>query len=58
MARGAEVLISTRVYAVLDLEDDHLADADRIGLVVEEQDVAALEGRFHAAAKYDYYGRF
>jgi len=57
MARSAEVLISTRIYAVLDLEDDDLAHPDRVGLVVEEQDVAALEGGLHAAAKYDYYGR-
>ena len=58
MARGAEVLISTRIYAVLNLEDDHFSDSYRVGLVVEEQDVAALEGRFHAAAKHDDYGRF
>ena len=58
MARGAEALISTRSLAVLNLEDDDLAHPDRVRLVVEEQDVAALEGRFHAAAKYDYYGRF
>ena len=57
MARGAEVLISTRSLAVLNLEDDDLAHPDRIGLVVEEQDVAALKRRLHAAAKYDYYGR-
>ena len=57
MARGAEVLISTRIYAVLDLEDDHLPDADRVRLIVEEQDVAALERRLHTAAKYDNYGR-
>ena len=52
MARGAEVLISTRMYAVLDLEDDDLPDADRVRLVVEEQDVAALERRLHAAAEH------
>ena len=58
MARSAEVLISTRIYAVLDLEDDDLAHPDRVRLVVEKQDVTALEGRFHAAAKHDDYGRF
>ena len=52
MARGAGALISTRIYAVLDLEDDHLPDADRVRLVVEEQDVAALEGGLHAAAEH------
>ena len=52
MARGAEVLISTRVYAVLDLEDDHLPDADRVRLVVEEQDVAALKRRLHAPRQH------
>ena len=52
MARSAEVLISTRIYAVLDLEDDHLPDADRVRLVVEEQDVAALERRLHAPRKH------
>ena len=49
MARSAEVLISTRIYAVLNLEDDDLAHPDRVRLVVEEQDVAALERRLHAA---------
>ena len=58
MARGAEVLISTRIYAVLDLEDDDLPDADRVRLIIEEQDVAALKRRLHTAAKYDNYGRF
>ena len=58
MARGAEVLISTRIYAVLDLEDDDLPDADRVRLIIEEQDVAALEGGLHAAAQHNYHGRF
>ena len=58
MARGSEVLISTRSLAVLDLEDDHFSDSYRVGLVVEEQDVAALEGRLHAAAKHDDDRRF
>ena len=49
MARGAEVLISTRIYAVLDLEDDDLAHPDRVRLIVEEQDVAALKRRLHAS---------
>ena len=52
MARGAEVLISTRIYAVLDLEDDDLPDTDRVRLIVEEQDVAALKRRLHAAAEH------
>ena len=52
MARSAEVLISTRMYAVLDLEDDDLPDADRVRLVVEEQDVAALKRRLHAARQH------
>ena len=52
MARGAEVLISTRIYAVLNLEDDDLAHSDRIGLVVEEEDIAALKRRLHAAAQH------
>ena len=58
MARGSEVLISTRSLAVLDLEDDHFSDSYRVGLVVEEQDVAALEGRLHAVAKHDDDRRF
>ena len=58
MARSAKVLISTRIYAVLDLEDDDLADPDRVRLIVEEQDVAALKRRLHAAAEHDYHGRF
>ena len=49
MARGAEVLISTRSLAVLNLEDDDLAHPDRVRLIIEEQDVAALERRLHAA---------
>ena len=57
MARGAEVLISTRSLAVLNLEDDDLAHPDRVRLIIEEQDVAALKRWLHAAAKYDYYGR-
>ena len=52
MARGAEVLISTRSLAVLNLEDDHLPDTDRVRLIVEEQDVAALKRRLHAAAEH------
>ena len=52
MARGAKVLISTRIYAVLDLEDDDLAHPDRVRLIVEEQDVAALERRLHTAAEH------
>ena len=58
MARGAEVLISTRIYAVLDLEDDDLPDADRVRLIVEEQDVAALKRRLHAARENHDDGRF
>ena len=57
MARGAEVLISTRIYAVLDLEDDDLPDADRVRLIIEEQDVAALKRRLHAPRQHDHYGR-
>ena len=52
MARGAEVLISTRSLAVLNLEDDDLPDADRVRLIVEEQDVAALKRRLHAARQH------
>ena len=52
MARGAEVLISTRSLAVLNLEDDDLAHPDRVRLIVEEQDVAALKRRLHAAAQH------
>ena len=52
MARSAEVLISTRIYAVLDLEDDDLAHPDRVRLIIEEQDVAALKRRLHAAAEH------
>ena len=52
MARGAEVLISTRSVAVLDLEDDDLAHPDRVRLIVEEQDVAALKRRLHAARQH------
>ena len=58
MARGAEVWISTRMYAVLDLEDDDLAHSYRVRLVVEEQDVAALKRRLHAAAEHHDDGRF
>ena len=58
MARGAGALISTRIYAVLDLEDDDLPDADRVRLIIEEQDVAALKRRLHAAAQHDYHWRF
>ncbi len=58
MARGAEVLISTRIYAVLNLEDDHFSDSYRVGLVVEEQDVAALKRRLHAARQHHDDGRF
>ena len=58
MARGAEVLISTRVYAVLNLEDDDLAHPDRVRLIVEEQDVAALKRRLHAARENDDDWRF
>ena len=57
MARSAEVLISTRIYAVLDLEDDDLAHPDRVRLIVEEQDVAALKCRLHAAAEHHNDGR-
>ena len=52
MARGSEVLISTRSLAVLDLEDDDLAHPDRVRLIVEEQDVAALKRRLHAARQH------
>ena len=58
MARGAEVLISTRSLAVLNLEDDDLAHPDRVRLVVEEQDVAALKRRLHAARQHHDDGRF
>ena len=52
MARGAEALISTRSLAVLNLEDDDLAHPDRVRLIIEEQDVAALKRRLHAAAQH------
>ena len=57
MARGAEVLISTRIYAVLDLEDDDLAHPDRVRLIIEKQDVAALKRRLHTARKNHDHGR-
>mmetsp|Transcript_37748 Transcript_37748/g.121133 ORF Transcript_37748/g.121133 Transcript_37748/m.121133 type:complete len:265 (+) Transcript_37748:478-1272(+) len=38
--------------AVLDLEDDDLADSDGVVLVVQKKNVAALEGRFHGPAQH------
>ena len=54
----AEVLISTRSLAVLNLEDDDLAHPDRVRLIIEEQDVAALKRRLHAARQHHDDGRF
>jgi hypothetical protein len=42
-----------RDVAVLDLKYDDLADVDRIRLVVQEENVAALKRGLHAAAEHN-----
>ena len=43
---------------VFDFEYYHVSDVDFFDGVVEEENVASLEGRFHGSGEDDYHGRF
>lgn len=43
--------------AVLDLEDHDLAYANGVILVIEEENVSALEGRLHGPRQHHHHGR-
>ena len=46
--------MNDRYVAPFDFEDDDFADANRIVLVIgKKEEIAAIEGRFHAAAQDD-----
>lgn len=43
-----------RYVTIVDLKDDNVTDANRlIGVIGEEEQIATLEGRLHAAGQND-----